>query len=60
MRQYMIQDGSRQVIITEDEGRFSCRLYVNNGQTATLHGGRAKTKRGIEQIARRLLRLSSS
>jgi hypothetical protein len=57
MTQYTISNGSRQVIITEQDGRYSCRLYVNNGETATTQSGKAKTQAGIERTARRLLGL---
>ena len=55
MTQYQITHGSHVVIITEQCGLFSCRLYVNWGETATLSVGSARTRAGIERSARRLL-----
>lgn len=52
-----IQKGSRQVVISANtpQGPFSSRLYVNNGETATLTCAKAKTLKGAEKQAERML-----
>ena len=55
MKQYRIAKGSRVVIITEDGGTFSARLYVNHGETATLQRWKGTTQAGAERWALRRL-----
>ena len=55
MKQYEIRKGSRVVIITEDMGRFSARLYLNNGETASLQCWKGKSYKGAKDFARRML-----
>ena len=45
----------RVVIVTEQDGIYSGRLYVNNGETACLQNNTTKTRAGIERWAHRVL-----
>jgi hypothetical protein len=63
MIQQEVTQGSRKVIITANsqEGPFSLRLWVNNGETATLVSGKTKTLAGaIRSANRMLLRLQTN
>lgn len=42
-------DGKRLVRTTEQNGRFSSRLYVNSGETATLTTRKATTRKGAQK-----------
>lgn len=57
MFQQTIKNGSREVIISAntEAGPFSIRLYVNNGETATLVSAKAKTLAGATKQARKML-----
>jgi hypothetical protein len=57
MFQTSIKKGSREVIISAntDAGPFSSRLYVNNGETATLVAAKAKTLKGARKQAEKML-----
>lgn len=55
MKTHKIQNGSRLAIVTEDMGRFSSRLYVNNGETATLICAKHKTMDGVQRWASKVL-----
>jgi hypothetical protein len=55
MKTHNIQNGTRVVIVTEDMGRFSSRLYVNNGETATLICAKHKTLKGAQRWAAKVL-----
>lgn len=55
MTQYTINNGSRQVVITNSGDRWTARLYVNNGETATLRSWRGKTEAGALKWAQRTL-----
>lgn len=48
---------SRQVVISANTaaGPFTCRLYVNHGETVTRVAKSAKTLKGAERIAALLL-----
>lgn len=50
-----IQNGTRVVMVTEDMGRFSSRLYVNNGETATLVCAKHKTLKGAQRWAAKVM-----
>lgn len=56
-----IRVGSRVAIISanQSDGPFSTRLYVNNGETATLIYRKAKTLAGAEKQAREMVRQSN-
>lgn len=49
--------GSRQVVTTANtsEGPWSSRLYVNNGETATLTNASHKTEAGAQKWAKKTL-----
>ena len=57
MFQHQIKSGRVVAIITANEfaGPFSTRLYINDGATATLHVRKAKTLRGAEKQARKMI-----
>lgn len=55
MQQYTLRKGTRMVVITEDMGRVSARLYLNNGDTAARETWTGKTKVGAEYWAKRVL-----
>lgn len=56
MKTYSIKGTEgREVKITEDDGTFYGRLYVNGGETACFQNNRTKTRAGIERWARRVL-----
>jgi hypothetical protein len=56
MKQSTIHHGSRQVIITEQgPTRFAARLYVNQGETATLTCWKGTTLKGAQQWAKKVL-----
>ena len=46
-------NGSRMVVIVEDGKHVSARLYVNNGETATLTCWKGKTLKGAQQWAQK-------
>jgi hypothetical protein len=52
-----ITKGTRQVIITSNDGTgpFWTRLYVNNGETATLLHKSAQTLKGARKQAAKML-----
>ena len=54
MTQHEVVQGSRKVIITGD-AVFSSRLYVNNGETATLICAKHKTLAGAQKWAAKAL-----
>lgn len=51
MTQFTIENGTRQVVVTNQDGRFSARLYVNSGETATLQSWKGKTEAGAHKWA---------
>jgi hypothetical protein len=56
MQQYEIRHGSRVVVISESSPtHFAARLYVNNGETATLTCWKGKTKHGAERWAQKIV-----
>ena len=55
MKQFTIAKGTRQVIVTEQDGRYSARFYVNNGETATLTCWKGKTEKGARLFAEKAL-----
>lgn len=50
-----ITNGSRQVIAMWTGTQWDARLYVNNGETATLTSGKFKTEKGLAKWAARVL-----
>ena len=50
-----IRNGNNLVKIVEQGGSYTSRLYVNNGDTATLNVRRAKTLKGAEKQAQDML-----
>ena len=59
--QKSIWNGSKVAIISANtsKGPFSTRLYVNYGDTATLNYRKAKTLKGAEKQARKMVGLDS-
>lgn len=55
MHQFKIQNGNRVVIVTEQDGRYSARLYVNGGETATLQSWKGKSETGARNWAAKIL-----
>jgi hypothetical protein len=55
MREFTITKGTRQVVVTEQAGRFSARLYVNSGETATTTAWKGKTEDGARKWADKVL-----
>lgn len=51
-----IRNGSRVVKISGFDGRYTSRLYVNNGETATLNVKKATTLNGAIKQAEKMLR----
>ena len=56
MTEQTITKGSRQVVIHgHSPSRFTCRLYVNHGETATTTCAAHKTAAGAARWASRIL-----
>lgn len=55
MKTTRISKGSRVVLVNEFDGRFEARLYVNNGESATLQSWKGKTIKGAEKWAASVL-----
>lgn len=55
MQQYEVRQGTRVVILTEDFGKWSARLYLNHGDTATLQCWKGRSRKGAEAWARMML-----
>jgi hypothetical protein len=65
METIIINKGTRQVVITRPVGadieaagivpRYSCRLYVANGEVITLTSNVVKTEKGARRWAERVL-----
>lgn len=55
MSQFTIENGTRQVVVTNQEGRVSARLCVNNGETATFQSWKGKTEGGAHKWASKVL-----
>jgi hypothetical protein len=55
MRQFSIKAGSREVVISEDLGRFTANLYVNNGETITGQRWTGKSEAGARRWAEKTL-----
>jgi hypothetical protein len=53
MQQIEITSGSRKVIAfrNDEASKWEARLYVNNGETATLTCGKFKTEKGLRNWA---------
>jgi len=53
----IITAGTRKVLINNQNSRneYQCRLYVNNGTTATLIANKFLTLKGAEKWARKVL-----
>lgn len=52
-----IAKGTRKVVATrnDDNSEWQSRLYVNNGETATLTNAKHKTLKGVEKWAAKVL-----
>jgi hypothetical protein len=52
-----ITSGSRKVIAfrNTEHDKWQARLYVNNGETATLTSGKFKTDKGLNKWAEKVL-----
>lgn len=55
MRQFEIKSGTRVVIVTEQMGHFSARLYVNGGETTTLQSWKGRSEKGARDWAAKML-----
>lgn len=57
MQDLTITKGTRQVIAfrNDSNSKWQARLYVNNGQTATLTSGQFKTEKGLRKWAEKHL-----
>lgn len=55
MKQFEIRSGSKVVIVTEQAGRFSARLYVDHGEIATLSSWKGKTEASVRRWAEKVL-----
>ena len=55
MNQWKIVQGSKIVVITQEAGLYSCRLYEDGGRTVTLRASTNCSRSGIERSALRLL-----
>lgn len=57
MNRKTFTNGSRQVIASRNEAGsiWNARLYVNNGETATLVAGKFKSDAGLERWAAKQL-----
>jgi hypothetical protein len=55
MTQQTVVRGSRMVIITEDMGRVTARLYLNHGDTASAQSWKGKTMAGAQRWAHKIL-----
>lgn len=56
MNQIEITDGTRKVIAfrNDENSKWNARLYVNNGETATLTNGKFKTESGLRKWASKI------
>jgi hypothetical protein len=52
---HRIQNGSRVVVVIVTDAGFSSRLYVNNGETATLLSAKHKTLAGAQKWAAKVM-----
>lgn len=55
MKTNWIDNGTRSVAITIDNGHVSARLYVNRRETATLTSWKGKTEAGAMRWAKKVL-----
>ncbi len=55
MNQLTITNGTRQVVVTEQDGRYWARLYVNRGESATLQCWKGKSEAGARRWAAKVL-----
>lgn len=55
VKQFTIESGTRQIVVTCQDGRWSARLYVNGGETACLENWKGKTEAGARRWAKRIL-----
>lgn len=55
MNQFTIAIGTRQVVVTAQDGQFWARLYVNCGESATLQCWKGKSEAGARRWAARVL-----
>lgn len=57
METLKLTNGTRQVIATRNDrsSKWNARLYVNNGETATLKCGKFQTVKGLTNWASKVL-----
>jgi hypothetical protein len=55
MTTFTIKNGSREVVVTKQDGRYSARLYVNHGETATLQSWKGRSEAGARKWAARVM-----
>jgi hypothetical protein len=55
MTTFTIKSGSKEVMIVKQGDNYSARLYVNNGETATLQSWKGKTEAGARKWASRMM-----
>jgi hypothetical protein len=55
MTTFTIKSGSKEVMVIKQGDSYSARLYVNNGETATLQSWKGKTEAGARKWASRVM-----
>lgn len=55
MSQFTTTNGSKQVVTTCQNGRFSSRMYVDNGNVVTLVAAKHSTEKGARRWALKVL-----
>lgn len=57
MKQFIVTkgNGAQQVVVTEQAGFYTARLYINYGDTATLQTWKGKTEGGARRWAAKVL-----
>lgn len=55
MSQFTTTNGNKQVVTTCQSGKFSSRLYVDNGNVATLVTAKHSTEKGARKWASKVL-----
>lgn len=55
MTTFTIQKGTRQVMVIKQGDRYSARLYVNDGETATTTAWKGKTEVGARKWAAKVM-----
>lgn len=55
MTTFTIQKGTRQVMVIKQGDRYSARLFVNDGETATTTAWKGKTEAGVRKWAAKVM-----